>query len=107
MAGITITIDGEDSESAAQDLLAIPGIAGTVLVEEGPKKTELLTTVASIVTIVGGTLTIAEQIRKWYQEAQQKRPSNLDVLLEGEDGNRVLLEDATVEEIVQILQSIR
>lgn len=107
MAAITITIDGEDSDSAAQDLLAIPGIAGNLSVEEGPKKTELLTTVASIVGIVGGTLTIAEQIRKWYQEAKQKRPGNLDVLLEGEDGNRVLLEDATVEEIVQILQSIR
>lgn len=74
MAAITITIDGEDSKSAAQDLLAIPGIAGTVLVEGDPKKTEPLTTVASIITIVGGTLTIAEQIRKWYQEAQQKRP---------------------------------
>ncbi len=107
MAAITITIDGEDSESAAQELLAIPGIAGILSVEEGPKKTEVLTTVASIITIVGGALSIAEQIRKWYQEAQQKRPGNLDVLLEGEDGNRVLLEDATVEEIVQILQSIR
>ena len=107
MAAITITIDGENSEAAAQELLAIPGIAGTLLVEEGPKKTELLTTVASIITIVGGTLTIAEQIRKWYKEAKQQRPRNLDVLLEGADGERVLLEDATVEEIVQILQSIR
>jgi hypothetical protein len=107
MAGITITIDGEDSASAAQELLALPGLSGTVEVKGDPKKTELLTIVTSIIGIVGGTLSIAEQIRKWYQEAKQKRPGNLDVLLEGEDGNRVLLEDATVEEIVQILQSLR
>ncbi|MCT7984326.1 hypothetical protein NG796_13565 [Laspinema sp. A4] len=107
MAAIRITIDGEDSESAAQELLTLPGLSGKVLEERDAKKTDLLTTVASIITIVGGTVTIAEQIRQWYQEAKQKRPGNFDVLLEGEEGKRVLLEDATVEEIVQILQSLR
>ncbi|HEY9838134.1 MAG TPA: hypothetical protein V6D27_14690, partial [Vampirovibrionales bacterium] len=63
MAAIRITIDGEDSKSAAQELLTLPGLSGKVLEEGDAKKTDVLTTVASIITIVGGTVTIAEQIR--------------------------------------------
>ena len=74
---------------------------------EDVKKEAVITTVATIVGLVGGTLAIAEQIRKWYQEYKQKQSGKkIDkVLIVGRNGRRLLLENATIEEIRQILES--
>jgi hypothetical protein len=58
------------------------------------------------VGIVGGTLAIAEQIRKWYQEYKQSRSGKRieKVLIVGRNGQRLLLENATVEQIQKILE---
>ncbi|MCX5982675.1 MAG: hypothetical protein NTY89_12975 [Nostocales cyanobacterium LacPavin_0920_SED1_MAG_38_18] len=108
MTEIKFAIEGEDAITATEELLAIEGITGNYTVNsEDVKKEAVITTVATIVGLVGGTLAIAEQIRKWYQEHKQKQSGKkIDkVLIVGRNGRRLLLENATIEEIRQILES--
>jgi hypothetical protein len=107
MTEIQLSIEGEDAVAATEALLAIPGISGSYQVNaEAPEREGVMATVASIVGIVGGTLAIAEQIRKWYQEYEGKKSGKkIDkVLIVGRNGRRLLLKDATVEEIRKILE---
>ena len=64
-----------------------------------------LATVGAIVAIAGGTVAIAEQIRKWYQEYKQGKSGKKieKVLIVGKRGRRLLLENATIDQIKQIL----
>ena len=108
MAEIRLAIEGEDAIAATEALLAIPGISGNYSVSaEAPEREGVTATVASIVGIVGGTIAIAEQIRKWYQEYKVKQSGKRieKVLIVGRNGRRLLLDDATLEEIRQILES--
>lgn len=107
MAEIQLAIEGKDAIVATEALLAIPGISGNYKVSsEAQEREPVVTTVATIVGIVGGTIAIAEQIRKWYQEykAAQSGTRIEKVLIVGRNGRRILLEDATLEEIRQILE---
>jgi hypothetical protein len=107
MTEIQLSIEGEDAVAATEALLAIPGISGNYKVNADAQEREpVITTVATIVGIVGGTIAIAEQIRKWYQEYEQKKTGKkIDkVLIVGRNGRRLLLKDATVEEIRKILE---
>ncbi|MCC5606322.1 hypothetical protein LC612_05850 [Nostoc sp. CHAB 5834] len=106
MAEIQIRIEGEDAPTAAEALLEIPGISGSY---EVPTQREgTLAAIATIVGIVGGVAALAEQIRKWYQEWHKSHPGKqFDVvILDPETGNRILLQEATIEEITEILKSI-
>ncbi|MDF5709238.1 MAG: hypothetical protein PUP90_16630 [Nostoc sp. S4] len=106
MAEIQVGIEGEDAPAAAEALLEIPGISGSY---EVPTQREgTLAAVATIITIVGGAVALAEQIRKWYQEWHQSHPGKqFDVvILDPDTGNRVLLQEATIEEITEILKSL-
>ncbi len=108
MAEIQLAIEGKDAIAVTEELLAIPGISGNYKVSsEAQEREPVVTTVATIVGIVGGTLAIAEQIRKWYQEYKVKQSGKRieKVLIVGRNGRRLLLEDATLEEIRQILES--
>ncbi|MEA5529388.1 hypothetical protein VB638_07260 [Dolichospermum sp. UHCC 0684] len=108
MTEIKFSIEGEDAITAAEELLAIEGITGNYTVNsEDVKKEAVITTVATIVGLVGGAIAIAEQIRKWYQEYKQKQSGKkIDkVLIVGRNGRRLLLENATIEQIRQILES--
>ncbi|ALB43657.1 hypothetical protein AA650_21230 [Anabaena sp. WA102] len=101
-------IEGEDAITATEELLAIEGITGNYTVNsEDVKKEAVITTVATIVGLVGGAIAIAEQIRKWYQEYQQNQSGKkiAKVLIVGRNGRRLLLENATIDEIRQILES--
>jgi hypothetical protein len=107
MTEIQLSIEGEDAVAATEALLAIPGISGSYQVNaEASEREGVMATVASIVGIVGGVITIAEQIRKWYQEYQTKQSGKRieKVLIVGRNGRKLLLQDATVDEIRQILE---
>ncbi|MEH2217343.1 MAG: hypothetical protein V7K72_09545 [Nostoc sp.] len=106
MAQIQIGIEGEDAPAAAEALLEIPGISGTY--EVPPQKEATLAAIATIVGIVGGAAALAEQIRKWYQEWHKSHPGKqFDVeFFDPDTGNRILLEEATIEEITEILKAI-
>ena len=103
---IQVVLEGEETQAAAEALLQIPGVSGQLEAEGEAQKTEPLTTVATIVGIVGGAIAIAAQIRKWYQECRKSRSGKtFDVLIDGSNG-RILLEDATIEEISTILEAL-
>ncbi|MEH1790390.1 hypothetical protein [Nostoc sp.] len=106
MAEIQIGIEGEAAPAAAEALLEIPGISGSY--EVPPQKEATLAAIATIIGIVGGAAALAEQIRKWYQEWHKSHPGKqFDVvILDPDTGNRILLEEATIEEITEILKSI-
>lgn len=106
MADLLIEVQGEGSIAATEELLAIPGITGTWETETEAEREGVLATIATIVGIVGGTLAIAEQIRKWYQEYRRNQSGKKieKVLIVGRNGRRLLLEDATIEQIQKILE---
>ncbi|MCF2145505.1 hypothetical protein IQ276_003355 [Desmonostoc muscorum LEGE 12446] len=106
MPQIQIGIEGEDAPTAAEALLEIPGISGSYEVQT--QKEGTLAAIATVVGIVGGVAALAEQIRKWYQEWHKSHPGKqFDVvILDPDTGNRILLEDATLEEITEILKSL-
>lgn len=105
MAEIQISVEGDGAIAATTELFAMPEIDGTWEPVEETERETVLATVGAIVGIVGGSLAIAEQIRKWYKEyhAGKNGKTIEKVLLVGRDGQRILLQDATLEQIKQIL----
>jgi hypothetical protein len=104
MSEIQIAIESEDAPQAAATLLEIEGISGNY---EVPTQREgTLVVIGTIVGIVGGTVALAEQIRKWYQEWKQKDANKrFDVeFFHPETGTRIFMENATIEEITKLLK---
>ncbi|MBD2181691.1 hypothetical protein [Aerosakkonema funiforme] len=106
MSEVQITVEGEDSITATEELLAIPGISGKLETEGEASKEGTLATIATIVGLTVGVIEIAERIYKWYQKAKESRPGKtFDAKIESPNG-RLLLEDATIEEICEVLKSL-
>ena len=105
MADIQISVEGQDAVAATEELFAIADLSGNWETVGDDEKEGILVTVGAIVAIAGGTVAIAEQIRKWYQEYKQgKSGKNIEkVLIVGRRGRRLLLENATIDQIKQIL----
>ncbi|NJN88823.1 MAG: hypothetical protein HC881_24255 [Leptolyngbyaceae cyanobacterium SL_7_1] len=105
MSVLLIEVQGTDAIAATEALLAMPEISGTWETETEAEREGVLATIATIVGLVGGTLAIAEQIRKWYQEYKQGESGKKieKVLIVGRNGRRLLLENATIEQIQQVL----
>jgi hypothetical protein len=103
---IEFEIEGAGAIEATAALFALPAIEGEW--ETAPPEREaVIVTIGTIIGVVGGTMAIAEQIRKWYLEYRQgKNGKKIEkVLLVGRNGNRIVLENATLEEIKQLLDS--
>ncbi len=104
-----LEIQGRDAVVATKELLAIEGLEGSYQtldeVERGEVNTTLVA-IATIVGIVGGTLNIAEQLYQWKERYFQNPtgPRIEKVLIVAPNGNRLLLKDATVEQIQEILE---
>jgi hypothetical protein len=103
---IEFEVEGSGAIEATAALFALPEIEGkweTV----PPEREAVIATIGTIIGIVGGSIAIAEQIRKWYLEYRQgKHGAKIEkVLLVGRDGKRIVLENATLEEIKQLLDS--
>ena len=108
VAELRIAVEGEGAVPATEALLQIPGLSGTWTTEAEARREPLtLATIATIVGIVGGALKIAEQVHKWYQEHRQAQAERkIDrVLIVGRQGQRLLLEGATVEDIRRLLDN--
>lgn len=102
MADIQVEIEGQGAIAATQELFSNSGFSGNYEIDSKPEKEG---TVATIAGIVGGTTTAAEQIRKWYKDYKQGKSGKKieKVLLVSRRGKRLLLENATLEQIKQIL----
>ncbi|MEW5857108.1 MAG: hypothetical protein AB1861_06955 [Cyanobacteriota bacterium] len=105
MADIQFEVQGQDAVTATEELLSISGVSGSYETEGEAEREGTLATIGVIVGIVGGAIAIAEQIRKWYQQYKQgKSGKKIDkVLLVSRSGKRLLLENATIEQIKEIL----
>jgi hypothetical protein len=103
---IEFEVEGLGAIEATAALFALPEIDGkweTV----PPEREAVIATIGTIIGIVGGSIAIADQIRKWYLEYRQgKNGAKIEkVLLVGRNGKRIVLENATLEEIKQLLDS--
>lgn len=60
MTAILLEVQGTDAIAATEELLALPEITGTWETEGGTGREPVITTIATIVGLVGGTLAIAK-----------------------------------------------
>jgi hypothetical protein len=105
MSNIQIEIQGQDAVAATEELFATAEIEGDWETEKEVEREATIVTIGTIIAIVGGTLAAAEQIRKWYKEYKKGKSGKTieKVLIKGRNGRRLLLENATLEQIKQIL----
>ncbi|MGK7951411.1 MAG: hypothetical protein AB4368_22155 [Xenococcaceae cyanobacterium] len=101
-----IEIQGQDAVKATEALLAIEGLEGSYETISEVERGEPLTTIATVVAITAGTLTIAEKLyqlkKKYFQDSTGSRIEK--VLIVAPNGNRLLLKDATLKQIQEILE---
>ncbi|PZO47630.1 MAG: hypothetical protein DCF15_18860 [Phormidesmis priestleyi] len=107
MNDIKIAIEGTAASEAAQALFEIEGLSGEYENDPDVRRDGGLTVIATVVAVVGGTMAIAEQIRKWYAEYKSKQGvKKLEKVLIVTRNGRFLLEDATIEEIAKALEPL-
>jgi hypothetical protein len=105
---ILLEVEGEGAVEATEELLQMPGIVGEWQpAGEGAERETVLATIATIVGLTVGVVELAEKIYSWYQKRrQQPDPSQRieKALLIGRNGRRVVLKNATLEQIRQVLE---
>jgi hypothetical protein len=102
---VKIEIQGQDAVNATEELLRIEGLQGSYETVSEVEREGILATIATIVGIVGVTVTIAKEIYEWYQKYQRSKGAKIEkVLIVSPNGRRLLLKDATVEQIQEILE---
>ena len=104
-----IEIQGQDAVAATKELLLIEGIQGSYETRKEVEREGTLATIANIVEIFVGTLTISKEIYQWSKKYQKSLPNSTEpriekVLIVAPNGNRLLLKNATVEQIQEILK---
>ena len=105
-----IEIQGQGAVKATEELLNIQGLEGSYETVDEVEREGTLATIATIVGITAGTLTIAEKLYQWNQKYQKSLQSPVGskiekVLIVAPNGNRLLLKDASVEQIQEILDN--
>ncbi|MGD1873266.1 MAG: hypothetical protein ACFB02_09470 [Mastigocoleus sp.] len=123
MSEIRVAIAGEGAIPATEALLKIDGISGSYQRWEEVEKEGVNAVVATIAGIPKENSTmsspqksmepanpsraIATQIRRWYLEYKQKKSGEkiAKVLFMSANGERLLLENATIEDINSILSA--
>lgn len=106
MTQIKLSLEGEEADIAAKKLFETTGLQGSWEIAQGslPTKEGTLAVIGTVVGIVGGTVAVAEQIRKWYQEHKRSN-KRFDVVIVADD-TRVVLENATIEDICAVLEEL-
>lgn len=112
ISNMKIEIQGQNAVRATEELLAIEGVEGSYQTVNEVEREVTLATIATIVGIVSGTLGVAESIHKWkekYQKSlQDPNGARIEkVLIVTADNHRLLLKDATVEQIKEILEKYK
>lgn len=105
---IKIEIVGQDAPIVTEDLLAINGIDGTYEIPNSLPSKGTLVTIATIIGITSGSLTIAEklyELNRKYRDSVSPAGSRIEKVMIVHGDKRLLLEDATIEQIKNILDS--
>ena len=104
-----IEIQGQDAVKATEELLRIEGLEGSYETVSEVERGEPLTTIATIVSITVGTMTIAEKLyqlkKKYFQNPTG--PKIEAVAFVDSNGNLLLLKDATKEQIQEVLEGLK
>jgi hypothetical protein len=106
MTNIELEIEGAGAIAATEELTQIEGLSVSYKMEGEASKDGVLATIATIIGITAGTLEIAERLYKWVQKYRQKEADSRieKVLLVGRNGERVLLLNASIEQIQKVLE---
>jgi Na+/glutamate symporter len=106
MAEVKLSLEGDKADIAAKKFFETTGLQGSWEIALGslPTKEGTLAVIGTIVGVVGGTVAVAEQIRKWYQEHKRSN-KKFNVVLVADDV-RVVLENATIEDICAVLEEL-
>jgi hypothetical protein len=103
-----IEIVGIDAVEATEELLTIDGIEGSYETLDEVRREGTLATIATIVGIIAGTMTIAEKLYQWNKKYQKSLEPGTGAKIEKvmivNGDKRLLLKDATVEQIKDILE---
>jgi hypothetical protein len=106
---MNIEIVGIDAVQATEELLAIDGIEGNYETLDEVRREGTLATIATIVGIVSGSLTVAEKLYEWNKKYQKSLEPGTGARIEKvmivNGDKRLLLKDPTVEQIKDILES--
>ncbi len=100
-----LEISGDGAIAATELLFAKNDLDGSWETPNDIEREGTLVTIATIIGIVGGSLTIAEKLYKWKQHCT-KPESNIKiekVLLIGDNNRRLLLKDATLNQLKELL----
>ena len=101
-----IEIQGQDAIKVAEDIVTLDGVQGDFEVVSEVEREGTLATIATIIGITTGAMTIAEKL----YELNKKSVNSPDtvkierVLLVGKNGDRLLLKDATLEQLQKLLE---
>ncbi len=97
---IQIAIEGPGAAAAAAELFATEGIEGSYQVNDEVTRDGTLAVIGTIVGIAVGGITIGEKLHGWYQGYQTRdQQQRIEKVLIVTPNSRLLLEDATLEEI--------
>lgn len=94
-----IEIEGCDAIKVAQDILEMEGVQGSYEVISKVEKEGTLATIATIIGIISGTITIAEKFYQLKRKIDSPETPKIErVLIVSKNGDRLLLKDATLEQ---------
>lgn len=105
-----IEIEGQDAVTVTKELLSIEGLEGNYeTIDEVEREATVIATIATIVGITLGTIEIAEKLYEWKQKHQNSQLNSTGariekVMLIAPNGKRLLLKDATIEQIKEIME---
>ncbi|MGR3279223.1 hypothetical protein ACSYAD_29590 [Acaryochloris marina NIES-2412] len=107
MSDIQLEIEGQGAIAASEALVKITGLSGSYITEADDSKELALSTIASIVGITAGSMTIAKHLYQWYQDYHKgEQDARIEkVVLIDRKGKRVLMKNATLEQIQKALES--
>jgi uncharacterized linocin/CFP29 family protein len=100
-----IEIEGADAIKVAQDILDMEGVQGSYEVISEEEKEGTLATIATIIGIISGTITIAEKLYQLKRKIDSPETPKIErVLIVSKNGDRLLLKDATLEQLQKLLE---
>jgi hypothetical protein len=101
-----IEIQGQDAIKVAEDIVTMDGVQGDFEVVSEVEREGTLATIATIIGITTGAMTIAEKLYDLNKKSVNS-PESVKierVLLVGKNGDRLLLKDATLEQLQKLLE---
>jgi hypothetical protein len=100
-----IEIQGQDAIKVAQEIVNTDGVQGSYEVVSEVEKEGTLATVATIIGIVSGTIAIAEKFYQLKRKIDSPETPKIErVLIVSKNGDRLLLKDATLEQLQKLLE---